>query len=221
LDEWLQEYSADPNAAIVNLANAMVYASGLRKVTALDLGSVRGDGEEDPLDYLKSKCLERGAHGFFWQTHGWAPAPDNSRKHQIVGLYFEEAARHAERRSDQAPNVDAQRPHSAICFKNAEGTWEMDFEHDFMYVNYEQKDLTVDGQLIDGAENPLEYCKRYAEEHGAIGFFWQTHGWEERTHKHEIVGFYDVVDPRTVAGLQRRRDHAANPPVQSAVCFRK
>ena len=60
LDEWLQEYSADPNAAIVNLANAMVYASGLRKVTALDLGSVRGDGEEDPLDELlnEARCAE-------------------------------------------------------------------------------------------------------------------------------------------------------------------
>ena len=60
LDAWIKEYSADPNAALVELANMLVQAAGLQKVH-LDLGSVRGMGEDgDPLDELinEARCAE-------------------------------------------------------------------------------------------------------------------------------------------------------------------
>ena len=55
LDEWLKNYSTDPNSALVALANCLVAASGLKKVN-LDLGAVRGDGDEDPLDELLNEA---------------------------------------------------------------------------------------------------------------------------------------------------------------------
>ena len=51
LDEWIRWYTQEPNAALVAYANFLVYAAGLRKVH-LDLATVVGGGNDDPLDEL-------------------------------------------------------------------------------------------------------------------------------------------------------------------------
>ena len=78
LDSWIDLYTSDPNAALVELANFLaVHASGLEKVQLLLSGGTGGDGagdeerEEDPLDDIltETNCM-----------HLWETARDNGTR---------------------------------------------------------------------------------------------------------------------------------------------